>query len=168
MGGTCWAILWLFQSKEVTFGVPNDITMPRLKPEGSHPPTSSELLVAIETFNSTNPGRFIWSWILLILCYYVLFTGFPPLDNIFPEIGWDKPMAFDVNTSWTIRTWIAPQMGGILQRLRRQILLAPETDLNGVGLPPQCFAEILKREEEKDVPSFGDFLRLIGFHGSFG
>lgn len=33
---------------------------------------------------------------------------------------------------------------------RRQILLAPETDLNGVGLPPQCFAEILKREEEKE------------------
>lgn len=33
---------------------------------------------------------------------------------------------------------------------RRQILLAPETDSHGLGLPPQCFAEILKREEMKE------------------
>lgn len=43
---------------------------------------------------------------------------------------------------------------GCLVRFRRQILLAPETDSHGLGLAPQCFAEILKREEMKEKTTF--------------
>lgn len=44
-------------------------------------------------------------------------------------------------------------------RFRRQILLAPETDSHGLGLAPQCFAEILKREEMKEKTTFFFWLR---------
>lgn len=49
---------------------------------------------------------------------------------------------------------------------RRQILLAPETDSSGIGLSPQCFAQILKREEDKawgrGRPSWGGPCEALG------